>query len=52
VADKTVWKVKKDGGDLDAVTGATISSRAVAEAVRTGVEVFLRNQVSISKTGE
>jgi electron transport complex protein RnfG len=29
----TKWKVVKDGGDIDAITAATISSRAVTEAV-------------------
>jgi electron transport complex protein RnfG len=28
-----VFKVKKDGGEIDAVTGATVSSRAVAQAI-------------------
>jgi len=28
------WTLKKDGGDIDAVTAATISSRAVLEALR------------------
>ncbi len=32
-AGKEPWKVKKDGGTLDYVTGATISSRAVADVV-------------------
>lgn len=32
------WKVKKDGGDFDALTGATISSRAVVNSVREGLE--------------
>ncbi len=32
-AATTVWKVKKDGGDIDAITAATISSRAVCEAI-------------------
>ncbi len=27
------WKLRKDGGNLDAVTGATITSRAVVDAV-------------------
>ncbi|MFO7821940.1 MAG: RnfABCDGE type electron transport complex subunit G [Lentisphaeria bacterium] len=31
--DKLRYRVKKDGGELDAVSGATISSRAVARAV-------------------
>ena len=33
-------KVKKDDGDVDAVTGATISSRAVSEAVSKAAESF------------
>lgn len=32
-AGKEPWKVKKDGGTLDYITGATISSRAVADVV-------------------
>jgi electron transport complex protein RnfG len=32
--------VKKDGGDIDAVTGATISSRGVTEAVSWGLKLF------------
>ncbi len=40
-ADATGWaRVKKDGGEVDAITGATISSRAVSEAVRKGLEIF------------
>lgn len=34
------WIVKKDGGTLDAITGATITSRAVADAVSTIAETF------------
>lgn len=33
-------KVTKDGGEIQAITGATISSRAVCEAVRRGLEVY------------
>ena len=32
-ADNAVWRVKKDAGELDYVSGATISARAVAAAV-------------------
>jgi len=31
--DGQVWKVKKDGGDVDAIAGATISSRSMIDAV-------------------
>jgi Na+-translocating ferredoxin:NAD+ oxidoreductase subunit G len=33
-------KVKKDGGTVDAITGATISSRAFSEAVQLAYETF------------
>jgi len=33
-------KVKKDGGEVDAITGATISSRAFSEAVQLAYETF------------
>lgn len=32
--------VSKDGGDIDALTGATITSRAVVDAVNTALEQF------------
>ncbi|HHY98992.1 MAG TPA: RnfABCDGE type electron transport complex subunit G [Firmicutes bacterium] len=35
-------KLKKDGGDIDALTGATISSRAVARAVDAAGKLFVR----------
>lgn len=38
-AEKTL-KVKKDGGDIDAITASTITSRAYTEAVGTAVKVF------------
>ncbi|MDR1181458.1 MAG: RnfABCDGE type electron transport complex subunit G [Bacteroidales bacterium] len=33
--------VKKDGGDVDAITAATISSRAYCDAVQTAYDVFI-----------
>ena len=39
-AKKIKLQVKKDGGDVDALTAATISSRAYAEAVARAFEVF------------
>jgi electron transport complex protein RnfG len=49
--DGTTWAVRKDGGDFDAVTGATISSRAVLDAVRTGLEVYRAHAADITRTG-
>jgi len=34
------WLVKKDGGDFDQLTGATISPRAVTQAVKSGLDFF------------
>lgn len=47
----TVWKVRKDGGDFDAITGATISSRAVLEAIQAGLSVYREHQAAIAETG-
>ena len=45
--DNTDWRVKKDGGEFDQLTGATISPRAVVGAVRKGLEFFRDNQETI-----
>lgn len=37
---KDNFKIKSDGGVIDAITGATISSRGVCTAVRNGVGLF------------
>ena len=34
------WKVKKDGGDFDQFTGATITPRAVVDAVKRSLEFY------------
>lgn len=39
IAD-TNWAVKKDQGDIDQITAATISSRAVVQAIKTGLDVY------------
>jgi len=41
---KDKWKVKKDGGQFDQFSGATITPRAVVEAVRQGLAFFLENR--------
>jgi electron transport complex protein RnfG len=38
--EKDSWKVKKDGGEFDQFTGATISPRAVTQAVRDSLIYF------------
>ncbi|MFO7870108.1 MAG: RnfABCDGE type electron transport complex subunit G [Kiritimatiellia bacterium] len=44
---KTQWKVEKDGGDIDQITSATISSRAVAETAGKGIELYLEHEDEI-----
>ena len=43
----TNWAVKKDGGQFDQFTGATITPRAVVNAVKLSVEYYLANQAAI-----
>ena len=38
-----ILKVKKDGGQVDAITAATISSRAFCEAVQKAYDGYLKN---------
>jgi electron transport complex protein RnfG len=45
--DDTRWAVRKDGGDIDQITGATVSPRAVVQAIRTGLEIYQKNQERI-----
>lgn len=40
--DKIKWGLKKEGGSVDALTSATISSRAYVEAVEAAYETFLK----------
>ncbi|UMB60150.1 RnfABCDGE type electron transport complex subunit G [Lutibacter sp. A80] len=42
-------KVTKDGGEVDALTGATISSRAFGEAVQMAYDEFLKNNDALIK---
>jgi len=46
----TRWTVKKDGGDIDAITGATISPRAVLAALKTGLAVYTNHFDRIAAT--
>ncbi len=44
-------RLKKDGGSLDAITAATISSRAITDAVRKGIDVFRAARAAGNDTG-
>jgi Na+-translocating ferredoxin:NAD+ oxidoreductase subunit G len=41
------WTVRRDGGDFDAFTGATITPRAIVKAVRNALEYYQRNSQRI-----
>ncbi len=45
--DNADWRVKKDGGEFDEITGATISPRAIVGALRRGLEFFHENRGAI-----
>lgn len=45
--NRSRWQVKKDGGDFDAFTGATITPRAVVAAVARALDFFMLNQDAI-----
>ena len=45
--DDKQWLVKKDGGDFDQFTGATITPRAYVKAVKNAVWYFNNNQAQI-----
>jgi len=45
------WRVKKDGGDFDQITGATISPRAVVKAVHQGLEFFHEHREGLLAAG-
>jgi electron transport complex protein RnfG len=41
------WQVRKDGGDFDQYTGATVTSRAVTHAVRDALVFFARHRAEL-----
>ena len=47
----TKWSVKKDGGDIDAITAATISSRAITSAFKQGTDIYIKHKKQIIATG-
>jgi len=45
------WTVRRDGGDFDAFTGATITPRAIVKAVRRTLEFYQGNQDRLYQDG-
>lgn len=43
----TRWRIRKDGGDFDQFTGATVTSRAVTGAVRNALTCFARHRAEL-----
>ena len=46
------WKVRKDGGDFDQLTGATITPRAIVKAVRQTLLYYRDNQDALFAVNE
>lgn len=46
------WRLKGDGGDFDAIAGASVSSRAVLGGVRQAVEYFASHKAEILASHE
>lgn len=45
--EESRWRLRKDGGDIDAISGATISSRAVVAATRRAMQYFRLHREAI-----
>lgn len=41
------WKLTKDGGEVDAVTGATVTGRAIADAIERGAAQYMNDKAKI-----
>ena len=49
--ENTNWALKKEGGDIDQISGATISPQAVVKALNQGLTFFSGNQDKILGAG-
>jgi len=45
----TDWRVTKDGGDIDAITAATVSSRAVLDAIRSALPLLRTTRINVAE---
>jgi electron transport complex protein RnfG len=52
--ESPVFMVKQDGGDVDAITAATISSRAFCAGIRNSLDLFnsIKSELSAVKPPE
>ncbi|PLY02491.1 MAG: hypothetical protein C0622_05415 [Desulfuromonas sp.] len=49
--DNADWRVKKDGGEFDQITGATISPRAIVGAIKKGLTFYREHKQEIVSQG-
>ena len=49
IRQKTSFKVKADGGDIDALSGATVSSKGVCMALTKNIEIYERLKADIKE---
>jgi len=47
----TTWALKKEGGDIDQISGATISPQAVVKAISEGLALFADHRDEILRAG-
>ena len=45
--DTARWKVQKDGGDFDQITGATITPRALLQAIEGGLQAYRADRAKL-----
>jgi electron transport complex protein RnfG len=48
VGTEADWTLRRDGGEIDHISGATITSRAVVRAVRAALDYYLANSAEIN----
>ena len=41
------WRIRRDGGDFDQLTGASVTPRAIVKAVRQTLEYYAANNADI-----
>ncbi len=47
----TRWRVRKDGGDFEQLTGATITPRAIVKAIKNSLQFFAMHRDTLLNTG-
>lgn len=50
--DESNWAVRKDGGEFDQFTGATITPRATIKAIKNALHYFAQHQQQLFASGE